>query len=248
MDETRFAAAAARARLRKPGGIGMLGEKALHSALKYYYEPDESCHEREAWGFFADILNDEGVIEIQTRGLWKMKRKLEVYLPLTRVTLVHPVVRERRLVYLDTETGELSAPRLSPVRGSIDAAFSELIHIREFLRDPNLLIVVPIVDAEEYRIRLEKKKRRRVPNVKKFELVPTALVDEWVFACPEDWLRLVPGELLKTGFTVRELAEASGRAVGAASLIASTLKAAGALEREKVGRSYRYFVPNGVDD
>ena len=44
MDSVRFEAAAARALLRRPegGGIGMLGEKSLHSALKYYYEPDET--------------------------------------------------------------------------------------------------------------------------------------------------------------------------------------------------------------
>ena len=246
MDDTKFQAAAARAQLRKPegGGKGMLGEKALHSALKYYYEPDETCHEREAWGFFADVLNEDGIIEIQTRSLWSLKKKLPVYLERTRVTLVHPVVRRRSLIYLDPETGELSAPRLSPVRGSIYTAFPELIHIKEFLAHPNLLVVVPIVDAEEYRIRLEQKKRRRVPAVKKFELVPTALIEEWVFACPEDWLRLVPEPLQMTGFTVRELAEASKNTVGAAGLVASTLLAAGALSRERAGRAYRYFVPN----
>ena len=238
MDDTKFQAAAARAQLRKPeGGIGMLGEKALHSALKYYYEPDETCHEREAWGFFADVLNEDGIIEIQTRSLWSLKKKLPVYLERTRVTLVHPVVRRRSLIYLDPETGELSAPRLSPVRGSVYTAFPELIHIKEFLAHPNLLVVVPIVDAEEYRI-------RRVPAVKQVELGPTALLEEWVFACPEDWLRLVPEPLQMTGFTVRELAEASKNTVGAAGLVASTLLAAGALSRERAGRAYRYFVPN----
>lgn len=250
MDEVRFAAAAARAQLRKPegGGIGILGEKTLHSALKYYYEPDSSFHEREAWGFLADVYNEEGVIEIQTRGLWSLKRKLPVYLEHEKVTLVHPIVRKRRLIYLDTETGELSPPRLSPSRGSLDTAFGELIHVREFLSHPNLLVVVPFVDADEYRVRLEKKKRRRVPNVKKFELVPTALIEEWVFACPEDWSRLVPEALLSGGFTVKEFAAATKRDEYTARLVLGTLLHAGALRRVREGRSYSYYLPNGENE
>jgi hypothetical protein len=248
MDSVRFEAAAARALLRRPegGGIGMLGEKSLHSALKYYYEPDETCHEREAWGFFADVLNEEGVIEIQTRSLSSLKRKLDIYLENTRVTVVHPVVRERRLIYLDESTGELSAPRLSPKRGSIETAFPELIHIRQYLSHPNLIVTVPIVDADEYRVRLERKKRRRVPNVKKYELVPRGLNEEWVFVTPADWLRLIPAELISDeGFTVRGLAAAKSCDEHTASLICGTLLGAGALTRVRDGRSYRYYAMNG---
>ncbi len=244
MDTVKFQAAAARALLRKSegGGIGMLGEKTLHSALKYYYEPDDSLHEREAWGFIADIRNEDGITEIQTGSLYPLGRKLEVYLKNTRVTVVHPVVRERRLIYMDPETGELSSPRRSPKRGCIDDAFRELIHIRSFLSDPDLMIVVPIADADEYRVKTARKKRRRVPNVKKFELVPTELIEEWVFVCPGDWLRLLPEGLLSpAGFTVKELAAASKRSENAARLILNTLLFTGALTRRREGRAYRYY-------
>ena len=71
MDEVRFRAAVARALLRHREGIGMLGEKSLHSALKYYYEPDETKHEIAFEGFFADIMNEDGITEIQTGSLLK---------------------------------------------------------------------------------------------------------------------------------------------------------------------------------
>lgn len=248
MDGVRFQAAVARALLRKPGGIGMLGEKTLHSALKYYYEPDSSLHEREAWGFLADVKNEEGVIEIQTRGLYSLGRKLEVYLKNTRVTVVHPVIRERRLVYVDKDTGELKPPRRSPRKGCIYDACRELIHIRKYLGDPNLMVIAPVVDADEYRIKTGEKRRRRDPGVQKFELVPGELIEEWVFVCPEDWQRLIPESLLKApeGFTAAELARALKKSEYDARLVCGVLLAANALCRERRGRAYRYF-PAGYE-
>ena len=243
MDRTLFSAACARAVLRKPegGGIGMLGEKSLHSALKYYYEPDETCHEREVLGFFADVKNSEGVTEIQTRNLYAVKRKLAAYLEEYRVTLVHPIVRERRLIYLDPETGELSRPRLSPKRGRPENAFSELVHIREALGSERLRIILPVVDAEEYRVRGAGKRRRRGGNADlKYELLPTALVDELVFDTPRELISLLP-EAAPESFTAAELAKAGGLPLRTASAMCAALVAAGALERRRQGRAYIYF-------
>lgn len=225
--------------------IGMLGEKALHSAMKFYYEPDASLHEREAFGFIADIRNENGIIEIQTRNLFAMKRKLETYLKETRVTLVHPVIRKRRIIVMDPETGELSRPRLSPKKGRIEDAFSELVHIREALGKSSLSIVIPVVDAEEYRVREAGKRRRRGGySDLKFELLPTELVSEAYFKEPGELAALLPEELSTAGreFTVGELAQTSRLPYRTASAECSVLIAAGALEREKRGRSYYYRI------
>ena len=247
MNETLFSAACARALLRKPegGGIGMLGEKSLHSALKFYYEPDASFHEREAFGFVADIRNEEGIIEIQTRNLYSMKRKLEAYLDKTPVTLVHPVVRQRRIIYLDPETGELSRPRLSPKRGRAEDAFSELVHILGPLGDSRLKIIIPIVDAEEYRVSGAGRKRRRGGAAPlKYELLPNAMVDELVFSTPRELVSLLPEELKVSGeaFTVTELSKKVKLNYRAASAMCAVLLAAGAVERERVGRTYLYRI------
>ena len=237
--------------MRKPegGGIGMLGEKALHSALKYYYEPDASCHEREAFGFVADIKNSEGITEIQTRNLFSMKRKLGVYLENTPVTLVHPVIHRRTLIYMDPDTGELSRPRLSPKKGRVEDAYSELVHIREAVGSNNLVIVIPLVDAEEYRIREAGKRRRRGGNADlKFELLPTRLISETVIACPEDHLRLLPEALKREGrllpFTVGELSKTAGLPYRTASAMCAVMISAGALRRRREGKSYIYEEAN----
>lgn len=239
MDETRFEAACARALLRKAegGGIGMLGEKSLHSALKYYYEPDESRHEQPFSGFVADILNERGVTEIQTGSLFALRRKLKAYSG-TAVNLVHPVVRRRSIIYLDPATGELTRPRLSPKKGRVEDAYSGLVHIREELRDPLLTVTVPIVDAEEYRV-ANGAAGRRGPRPLKYELVPVRLAEEYTFSTVADHLALLP-ELSPGGFTVRELAEALKLPARTASAMCAVMLAVGALKRRREGRAYVY--------
>ena len=51
--------------MRERSGIGTLGEKTLHAAVKFYIEPDSACHEVPHLGFVADILNADGVTEIR---------------------------------------------------------------------------------------------------------------------------------------------------------------------------------------
>ncbi|MBO4849146.1 MAG: hypothetical protein J5586_08360 [Clostridia bacterium] len=243
MDSIRFSAAVARALLRKAegGGIGMLGEKTLHSALKYYYEPDETRHEQKVSGFFADVMNSEGIIEIQTRSLFSMKRKLEEYPPDVPVTLVHPVIRRRRIILRDPETGELSAPRLSPKKGALADAFRELVHVKDCLTRPGLVVVVPIVDAEEYRVRQDTRRRsRRAAGAAKYELVPTELVGEWAFVSRDDWLRMIPEALAGSEFTVKQLARSAPYPERLAQQICAVLYSVGALARRREGRAYVY--------
>lgn len=219
-----------------------MGEKSLHSALKYYYEPDEARHEQPFAGFVADILNCEGVTEIQTRNLFSMKRKLAAYAGKTQVTLVHPVVRKRRLIYMDPETGELSAPRLSPKRGRPEDAYSELVHVKGELCGVNVL--VPVVDAEEYRIRTGDGKRYG-PKAVKYELVPTELCEEYRLSSKEEHLAMLPEGLRSRGFTVKELAGELRLGYRTASAMCAVMLALGFLSREREGRSYVYTVTEG---
>ena len=78
-------------REQKRGSIGLLGEKVLHAGLKFYFEPNSDFHEVKVNGFVADICNAEGIIEIQTRSLGKLKRKLEVFLQNVPVTIIYPI-------------------------------------------------------------------------------------------------------------------------------------------------------------
>lgn len=233
-----FEKAVERALSRETGGIGTLSEKTLHSALKYYYEPDEEKHEVPVGGFFADILNDDGITEIQTGSFFHIDRKLGIFLEEYPVTLVCPIINLRRILYMEPDTGEMTKPRLSPKKGRIENVFLELVHIKSRLASDNLVVAVPLIDADEYRVLREKKRRFRDSGYDKFELVPKKLVGERVFVTKEDWLTLLPSGL--DGFTAKELAEALRLPARTAQAMCASLLSIGALVREKEGRSYIY--------
>ncbi|MBR2460521.1 MAG: hypothetical protein IKB34_04770 [Clostridia bacterium] len=63
-------------------GIGTLSEGLLHSAIKYYYQPDSMLHEMKVAGFVCDAVTDDrrfgySVLEVQTSSFGYLKRKLE---------------------------------------------------------------------------------------------------------------------------------------------------------------------------
>ena len=84
------------------------------------------------------IYADGKIIEIQTRQFNKMRNKLEAFLPLYPVTIVYPIPREKWLIWIDEDSGELSKKRKSPKKGSTYQAFKELYKIKMFLKDPNI--------------------------------------------------------------------------------------------------------------
>ena len=71
MEQERFLEACrwATSRENTRQGIGTLGEKTLHSAVKYYFQPDPDMREVPVGPFVADALVDGGVVEVQTLSL-----------------------------------------------------------------------------------------------------------------------------------------------------------------------------------
>ena len=120
---------------RQRMGIGTLSEKTVHAILKNYYEPDEDKQEIPIENYVADIYADGEIIEIQTRQFNRMRDKLKAFLPLYPVTIVYPIPREKWIIWIDEETGELSKKRKSPVRGNPYMAFPELYKIKMFLKN-----------------------------------------------------------------------------------------------------------------
>ena len=112
-------------------GIGTYGEKTVHAILKNYYEPDEDRQEIPIENYVADIYANGEIIEIQTRQFNRMRDKLTTFLPLYPVTIVYPIPREKWLIWIDEESGELSQKRKSPKKGNPYHAFSELYKIKE---------------------------------------------------------------------------------------------------------------------
>lgn len=241
MDEVRFNAAVARALLRsRDGGIGMLGEKTLHSALKYYYEPNELSHERETEGYFADVKNEDGIIEIQTGSMGRLRPKLEEYLKTSPVTVVYPVIRKKAIVWIDPKTGE--ARRTSSTRrGRLEDAFLQLMYLGALPADPKLTIVLPMLDVEESRV-LDGRGRDRKKACTKLDKIPTALISETRLESAEDYMAFVPERLLRDpdGFTAARLRAVSRYSDASARALLYTLLNMGLMERQRKGRSYVY--------
>lgn len=111
--------------------------------IKNFYEPDPSHQEIPIENYVADILRDNEIIEIQTRSLNAMRRKLNCFLSHYPVTIVHPIIHTKWICWIDEQTGEVTKRRKSPKTGSRYDAFYELYKIKMFLNHPNLHLCLP---------------------------------------------------------------------------------------------------------
>lgn len=55
--------------------------KTLHAALKAYYEPDAESHEIKIGRYIADIVGENGIIEIQTQSFDKLRKNSRLFYP-----------------------------------------------------------------------------------------------------------------------------------------------------------------------
>lgn len=240
MDKTQFLSACMTCaeQARGQNGIGTLGEKSVHAVLKHYFDPDDAHHEVRFHGYVADVKNEQGFVEIQTRGFYRLQKKLEVFLQEAPVTVVYPVAAERWVVWID-EDGTAEPKRKVTRKPTAASVLPELYNLRSLLDNPRLRFCVVLMEVEDYRLKdgygPEKKKRAT-----KFDRYPVALLDELWLSAPEDYLRLVP-ENLENGFTAKEYAKAVKLPARQASAAMNVLFSLGVLERVgKVGNAYLY--------
>ncbi len=190
-------------------GIGTLNEKTLHAVLKLYYEPCEARHEIQLGRYVADIVSEEGIIEIQTRAFHKLRDKLRYFLSISKsVTVVYPIAHIKWLCWIDSETGEISKKRQSPKTGTPYDAFYELYKIKMFLKEESLHIRLPLIDLTEYR-NLNGWSQDKKKGSSRNERIPEALADEIFLDTPADYVKLIPKGLTEP-FTVRDFARAAG--------------------------------------
>lgn len=220
-------------------GIGTLGEKTLHAVLKNYFEPNAANHEIKVGGFVADIVNDNGVTEIQTRSFDRLKRKLSAFLELAPVTVVCPVVREKQLIWLDPETGEMSKKRKSPKSGRPADALFELCRIHEFIGHKNLTVCILMLDCEEYRIKNGYANDGKRGSTR-YERIPTALCEEIYLSEKSDYTELLPSAL-PDSFTAADFRRAVRFGGMSASFALKMLCELGICEKTgQRGRAYIY--------
>ena len=172
-------------------GIGTLGEKAIHKTLKLYYEPDESKHEIEVLGSVADVLSENGIIEVQSSNFKYLVPKLEKFLPQYPVTVVYPIVARTSIRYLDKETGQVSPPRRSPRIKTVHDSARELSAISGFISDKNLTVKIVFLECEEYRLKREGKGSRK----DRIDRIPIGIRSELSLKGKEDYSVFLPDSL-----------------------------------------------------
>lgn len=225
---------------RERYGIGTLSEKTLHAVVKNYMEPDEDYHEVPLEGYVADIFRDDEVVEIQTAHFNVLRRKLDKFLPLYKVTIVYPIPATKWVIWVDPETGEEVSRRKSPKRGSQYQAFRELYRIKTYLGHPNLNVLFLFIDVEETKI-LDGWSRDKKRGATKYDRIPLGLVDEMLFERVEDYRMMIPAELSE--FTSKEYAKVAKIPVSHAQTALNIFYYLNVVERVgKRGNSFIYEV------
>lgn len=226
---------------RDRNGIGTLSEKTVHAVLKNYYAPDEDMHEIPVENCVADIFTGVDILEIQTRSFNRMRAKLDRFLPLYPVTIIYPIPYKKKLFWIDEETGEISAGRMSPLTGSPYHAFPELYKIKMYLKDPNLRIRLALLNMEEYKL-LNGWSRDKKKGSSRFDRIPVSVEREVEFTCPQDYLQLIPYEL-EEPFTTAAFAKAVHIRKELAQTVVHILHYLEVVEQVgKEGRSFLYRV------
>ena len=206
-------------------GIGTLNEKKLHTMLKCFVCDDMACHEikvfsqlpeeqdgegkspRREKSYVADVLQDYDIFEIQTGPLYPLKSKLKFYLEQTdyNITVIHPLAAKKWVNYMDPEDGTITRRAVSPKKERPRDMLPALYPLIDLLGNRRLRFRALMVEAEEFKLKSGSRGRRS----KKYERIPTALLDIVDFNVPADYLEYVP-EGLPELFTAAEFGKAAG--------------------------------------
>lgn len=224
------------------GSVGTQNEKLIHAALKNYYAPFSDEQEIKIGGFFADAVCEDGIFEIQTRGLYKLKEKLRAFLEFSRVTVVYPAACVLGTLYISDESGEIVKETPPRKMSSLVKTFEELYSIREFLNSDNLRIILA-------RLNIQKRvyfKGSAIPNMQsrsarkkcRIEKIPLEFREEIILENKADYARFFP-EGLPEEFTKKEFAAAAKES--ASSLRLEVLRTVGVIEKTgKKGKGFLY--------
>ncbi|MBN1525411.1 MAG: hypothetical protein JW904_13060 [Spirochaetales bacterium] len=218
--------------------IGLLKERSLHAALKELYLPPGAQQEVKLGRIVVDILAaPDCIFEIQTRGLGKLRRKLENLLEKYRVTIVYPVAAEKTILLYDKHGEKLVSKRKSPKKNSLSDIAFECAGIREYIGHRNLYIEVVFTREEEIRHDDGKGSwRRKGKTITDRKLVD--IKEKHVFHDKKDFLKLLPSPCPRN-FTNRKLASRLKIHVSRAQQITYLLRSLGLLAvKGKQGNSF----------
>src|SRR5688572_15058577 len=221
--------------------IGLLNEKPLHASLKQWYARPGDRFEVAVGGFVIDIVRDDLLIEIQTGNFAAIRSKLVRLVHSHQVRLIYPIVREKWIVRSPTAGDRGITRRKSPKCGRLEDLFWELVSIPQLLSNRNFSLEVLLINAEETRLHLSKRRRRRKGWVVEARRL-LEVVDQRLFRETADWRKLLPEGM--QSFTSGDIATAVDTGRVLAQKIAYCLQKGGVIELiGRRGRANLYRLP-----
>jgi len=224
--------------------IGSLNEKSLHAELKQWYAHPNDRFEVPVDGYVIDIVRDNLLIEIQTRGFASMRRKLRKLTKTHPVRLVYPIAQEKWIVKLAGDELTEQSRRKSPKRGTVYEVFRELVSFPQWMANPNFSLHVLLIQEEEMR-RYDGRRGWRRKGWVTHERRLLAVVDEHHFSTPREVNALLP-QPLNNPFTTADLTKALGQPRWLMQKMAYCLREMGAIEQ--VGKQGNAVLYRTVDD
>lgn len=209
-------------------GIGTLSEKTLHKIIKFYLDNDEEHQEIKIDKYYADIMKDNTIYEIQTRSFNKLRGKLDVFLKEYKTYIVYPIPYIKWVYWINHDTGEITKKRKSPKKGSIYDCFYELYKIKPYLNNENIRLCLMLINMDEFK-NLDGWNESKKRGSSRFDRVPLELVEEIYFETKDDYKLFIP-ETLTGGFTAKDYQKATNINIYYARIAVNILTSIGVLK------------------
>lgn len=226
-------------------GIGTLNEHSLHSDLIRYLSRPTDQLEMQVDGFVIDIIRGNQAIEVQTKNLSKLIKKIKKINQNYDVLIYYPIFSKKWIVRKDQELNVISR-RKSPKHGRVEDIFFELARSSNLLTLPRVFISILLIQGEEVWSDDGLGSWRR----KHWSIIERHLINVdsiHTFTQPADWIKLLPRSL-PNPFSNKILAKQTGITTGLAGKITYTFRKIGLLEIVHTeGREYYFRVSEGIN-
>lgn len=221
-------------------GIGTLNENSLHANIIHSLFQDGDQLEAEVDGFYIDILRQDKAIEVQTKNLGKLSRKVLSLADNIPVEIVVPIHKTKIISKLDRD-GNLVSQRKSPKQGKVIDIFDELVRATDIFSHPSISLTILMIEADEvWKDDGKGSWRRKGWSIHERRLIRT--LSEHRFQSPEDLLSLLP-KSLPSPFTNQNLSKTLGIRASTAGKITYTFRKMNLLEViGKEGNAYLFKI------
>jgi len=220
-------------------GIGLRNEKSLHAALKRWYTQPGDQLETAIDGYIVDLVRGDQLIEIQTRNLSAIRRKLCALLERHSVHLVYPIAEKKWIVRKTASGKKILGRRKSPKVGQLRDLFEELVSLPELINHPHFVLEIALIEAEEIRhADGQGSWRHRGQSVHDHKLLQVR--NTVTFEKKEDFLRFLPNDL-EQPFTNQSLTDRIGGSIHATRRMTYCLKKMGVIQQVGKNRNQLLF-------